>query len=67
MDDLINQLIEVRAAIQSQERFAPTERNCNLILASIQRLNAVIIELSKIKEAAKNDSKTSVSDGQAAD
>lgn len=42
MDDLINKLIEVRGAIQSQEHFAPTERNCNLILASIQRLNAVI-------------------------
>jgi len=41
MESLIEQLMVVRSAIQSLERFAPTERNCNLILASIQRIDAV--------------------------
>ncbi len=50
MDNLIKQLKEVRAAIQSLELFPPTERNCNLILASIQRLDNVSAELSKMKE-----------------
>lgn len=41
MDELIMKLDEVRYAIQHFDGFVPTEHNCNLILASIQRLDAV--------------------------
>ncbi len=60
MDELIMKLEEARYAIQSHERFAPTERNCNLILASIQRLNDVIAALSEMKrrENAENERNT---------
>ncbi len=41
MDELIIKLEEVKYAIQHLEEMAPTEHNCNHILASIQRLNYV--------------------------
>ncbi len=41
MDELIMKLEEVRYAIQHLEEMPPTEHNCNQILGSIQRLDAV--------------------------
>ncbi len=60
MDDLIRKLKEVRGAIQGFEYFSPTEKNCNLILFSMQRLDSVTAELSKIKgkENAENERNT---------
>lgn len=47
MDELISKLATVRDAIQSL-RLAPTEFNCNQILASLQILHSAEAEISKM-------------------
>lgn len=49
MVEMIRKLLEARNAIQQLEGVKPTEFNCNQILASIQRIDAVIGYLQNLQ------------------